>query len=87
MNTLTHKASSGSIKSLGEKAKNGFQMVRLPRCGTTATLLALQQLLPESKIINLGEGCFSDIPFSWGPYHNQLVNFPKDIHPKHPYFF
>jgi hypothetical protein len=73
-------------KTLKEKAQNGLQMIRLPRCATTATRTVLSQLLPEGKFQCLGEGCFSDMPFSWGPYHNQVLNWPKDIDPLHPDF-
>jgi len=86
MTTLAVKAGKSHLDSLKEKAKNGYQMVRLPRCGTTATLMAMQQLLPESKIVNLGEGCFSDMPFSWGPWHNGLIDFPYKIYPEHSDF-
>ena len=86
MSTLKAKTKNNFIDSLKEKAKNGFQMVRLPRCGTTATLMAMQQLLPEEKFVNLGEGCFSDMPFSWGPWHNKLVNFSDTAHYKLVYY-
>ncbi len=75
-----------SLNDIKKKAKNGYQMVRLPRCGTTITMLSMKELLPESKFTILGCGAFSDMPFSWGPRHNGILSFPSYIDPKHDGF-
>ena len=86
MTISTRELKSTKVDLLREKAKKGFQMVRLPRCGTTLALTTMEQLLPKEKFAVLGCGAFSDMPFSWGPYHNEMLQWPPEISPNSFHF-
>ena len=98
------------IDRLKEKAKNGYQMLRMPRCGTTLTMEVMgrvgmgfpplqrkslppegtvdtEKTPPETQFISLGSSSFADIPFSWGPDHHKVLDFPVHIDPDHPEFY
>ena len=89
------KIELNSLKEAGEerllllkaKAANGYQMIRMPRTGSTATMHTFQASPVFKKFVMLGCCSFSDMPFAWGAAHNSVLNFPVDICPGDSRFY
>jgi len=72
-------------------------MLRFPRAASTITMSAMQGILAQEaqdgrplknagRWLMLGCSAFADMPFSWGPLHNEVLQFPAEIAPDHPGF-
>ena len=63
--------SNDQLKILKEKAKNGYQLLRLARTGSTATIHTFEKTVPKEKFTNFCCCSFSNKKFSWGEHHQK----------------
>ncbi len=76
-----NKISDDHLRRLKLKAKNGFQMLRFPRAGSTAVKHAFEKSVSPELFTDLECCSFSDLPFSWGQSHNVALGFPPNCKP------
>lgn len=74
------------LEALKEKASKGFQFLRFPRAGSTLTDHILRGMLPKNAYTMLGACAYAEMPFSWGPSHNEVLSFPIYVDPFHQDF-
>lgn len=74
------------LEELKKKAAKGFQFLRFPRAASTLTHYILQDTVPEHAYAMLGACAYAEMPFSWGPSHNEVLCFPIYVDPSHQDF-
>jgi len=80
------KLNTVELNRLKAKARNGYQFLRFPRAASTITDRMFKDILSPEMYVNLGCCSFSNLPFSWGIAHNDVIDFPYNVPPHHPEF-